>query len=233
VLHEQVAVIEEIGDSLLNAFLSPCGFLRGFGWPPPSQLGQAGGQGFAYLGHRPQNGLGQFRDGVKLADLVRDVAEYLGDGDRIEWGTIRGDASQGQLPGAEDGLETPEEPPNVIVGRIMIKNLIEDSLERVVVHDGENAEGAVVQLVRGDVAGEARQRLVKILADDVFGGLFSPPIRPSSEWSRRGRTLGGRATDATRPIDTASRLPPPAEPPSAPRGAYSGSWVRPDLPCRR
>jgi hypothetical protein len=138
-LHEQVTVIEEISDPFLDAFPSPYGFSRGPGRPSPSQFGQAGGQGFANLGYCPQNSLGQFRDGVELADLVRDVAKHFGDRSRIKLGTIRGDARQDPSPVVKDGLEAPEELPDVIVTRIMVENLVKNSLEGVIVHDGKNA----------------------------------------------------------------------------------------------
>ena len=68
---------------------------------------------------------------------------------------------------------------------------------------------------------------------DVFRGLFFPPIRPSSEWLRRGRIPGGHATSARKRIDTASHPPPPAERRCEPPGAYSGSWARLNLPYQR
>lgn len=115
-----MTLIEEISDPLLHAFLLPCSSLRRFRRPPPLELGKAGGQRFSHLGHRPEDGLGQFRDGVKLANLVGDVAEHLGDGNRIEGGTIRGDAAQGQPPGVEGGLEPPEELSDVVVAGVVV-----------------------------------------------------------------------------------------------------------------
>ena len=68
-----------------------------------------------------------------------------------------------------------ERTPYVVMARIVVEDLIEDSLERMIVHDRQNAEGPIVHFIGGDVAGEVGQGLIQILTGDVGGRPFSPP----------------------------------------------------------
>ena len=62
---------------------------------------------------RPEPGLGQFHDGVELANPVENVAGNVCDANRLKRGTIGGAARQGQPPGVGDAPETPEKPVDV------------------------------------------------------------------------------------------------------------------------
>jgi len=69
-------MIEERRDLLLQAITLPRGFFGGLPRRAATlQGGLVSGQVFTHLGHRTQDGLGQFLDDMELADLVRNVAE--------------------------------------------------------------------------------------------------------------------------------------------------------------
>jgi len=52
----------------------------------------------------------------------------------------------------KDPLEPLEEPHDILVGGIVIKNIVQKSLVVSVVHDRQYAEGAIVELVRGNIS---------------------------------------------------------------------------------
>ena len=118
---------------------------------------------------------------MKLAYLVRNLAKDLGDGNRIERGAVRSNAGQRKLMGVQSLLEAPKEPDDIFMSRVMVKNIIDQSSERMVVHNGKNAERTIIQLIRGNVARKARQGLVKIITGDICDRSFSPQPRPTSE----------------------------------------------------
>ena len=181
-LNEQVAALKEISDLLLDSLLPANKPPSGFRWSPTAQFGQGCGQRFAYLGHRFQNGLGEFCDGMKLAYLVRNLAEDLDDGHWIERRTVGGDAGQVKPTSVQGLLEASKEPGDIFMGRVVVKNFVDQPLEGMVVHDGKNAERTIIQFICSNVAREARQRLVKIITGDTCDGPFFPPPRPTSEW---------------------------------------------------
>ena len=53
-------------------------------------------------------------------------------------------------------MESAEERLDVLVGRVVIEDLVEEPLESAVVDDREDAERTVIQLVGSDVAREVR-----------------------------------------------------------------------------
>lgn len=67
------------------------------------------------------------------------------------------------------------------MGRIVIEDLVDQTLEVVVVDDEQDAKGPVVQLVGRDVTREISQGVVEILRRDTLLSFFSPSPRPSFE----------------------------------------------------
>ena len=99
VLDEQMTMLEQIGDLLLRA---AC--VAGPPAWPRSPWTAARGPAWAFvaasflrtLATARKHRLGQFRDDVELADLMRHVAEHLGNRLWIQGRTIGGDAPQRQ-----------------------------------------------------------------------------------------------------------------------------------------
>ena len=179
---EQVTVVEQVGDLLLNPFLTFECLLRALGRPSPAQLRHGGLQLLARFSHGTNHHFGQFLDDVKFADLVSNlVAEHLSNRHRIQRRSIGRDALQRQLTRIQFLLETLKEPDDVIVRGIVIEHLVDQTLEVVVVDNREHTERSVVKLVRGNVTTEVRQGRVQIVRGNVLLSLFPPRPRPSSE----------------------------------------------------
>src|SRR5262249_16327729 len=96
-----------------------------------------------------------------------------------------------------------------------------------IVHDREDTEGPVVDLVDGQVAAEVRQGVIEVGARQRGPELFPPRPRPSSGWWHRERRRGGRATGASRRRGKASRLQRPDGRPAAGRAGCTGSRAKP------
>ena len=233
VLDEQVAVVEEIGDLGLDAFLAGCQFAVCRRWPAPADLGQRGLQLPTNLGHRLQDGLVEFGDHVELADLVRDRTKDLSDGFGIQRRPIRGDAFEAQVAGLQGLMEPREELRDVFFGWIMVQNLVDQTREPMVVHDRQNAVRAVVEFVGRNVAREVGQDAIEVVFRDAVSGSFPPPLPPSSGQWRMGRIRGDLATSARMRIDRASHPRPPAAPPKRRPGGCSDCWDLPGPTGRR
>jgi hypothetical protein len=233
VLDEQVAVIEQIGDPGLDAFFAGRQLAVGPRGAAPADVGQRGLQLPANLGHGLEDGLVQFGQNVELADLMADRTEYLDDGPGIQRRSIGGNALQAQPMGFQGILEPREEPCDVLLGRVVVEDFVDQAFEPVVVHDGQHAVGPVVQFVGGDVAGEVGQGLIQVALRDAFGGPFFPPPPPSSGSWQRGRRHGGLAISARKPTDTAGRPRPPVAQPGRRHGGCSGCGGRPSPTGRR
>jgi hypothetical protein len=180
----------------------------------PAEFRFAGGQFLADFRHRPQHCFGQLLENVKLANLMRHIAENLGNRPRIQARSVGRDAFQSQSALLQQRLKPAEETLDVGMRGVMVQDLVGDPPECAVVHDREYAERAIIQLVGRDVSGEVSQYGVQIVSGDVRLGLFFPRPRPSSGWWRKGQTRGGPATDANWRCGRASRPPPPAAPPT-------------------
>src|SRR5262249_18416209 len=99
-----------------------------------------------------------------------------------------------------------EEADDVHLGRIVVQDLGEQSTLPTSIDGRQHTEGAVVQLIRGQVAGEVSQGPIQVVGFNLRLGLFSPPPPPSSGWWRGGRRRGGHATGARRPLGKAGHL---------------------------
>src|SRR5262245_66441960 len=87
----------------------------------------------------------------------------------------------------------------------MIQDLVEQTPLLAGIDGRQDTEGAVVQLVGRQVAGEVGQGPLQVVGVSLGGRFFPPPPRPSSGSWRRERRPGGRATSARRRPGTAGR----------------------------
>src|SRR5262249_23091079 len=181
----------------------------------------------------PQDRLGQFLDDVEFTDLVRDIAEHFPQGLRIKRRSVGGDAAQRQATQAQGHPETVKERLDVLVIGIVIEHLVKEPFEGAVVHDGQDAKRAVVQLIGRDITGEVSQSPVEVGRPHLAGRLFSPRPPPSSEWWRREQKRGGRATSASWRLDRASRPRRPVARPEKRRDGCSALWARRSRTCPR
>ena len=117
--------------------------------------------------------------------------------------------------------------------RVVVEDLVTQPLEAAVVDDRQDAEGAVIQLVRGDVSREAVEGPIEVVGPDPVGRLFSPRPPPSSGWWRKGRRRDGRARGANWQPDRVSRPRRPTERPGPRPDGCSGPWARPGRTYRR
>src|ERR1700722_3713105 len=138
----------------------------------------------------------QRRQDVEPADLMLHGAEDLRNRLRIKLRAIGGDPAKGQPPAVQGRPEAAEEPPDIPVSRVVVEDLVAQPLEGAVIDDRQDAERAVIQLIGGDVPGEAVEGPIEVIGPDAIGRLFPPWPPPSSGWWRRGRRRGGRARDA-------------------------------------
>src|ERR671918_142756 len=196
-LDKEVAVFEEVANLFLEPLLrssAPC--CRAGTWTTARYLGDVGTDRLAYLCDRPQDRLGQLRDDVELANLVRYIAKELGNRLWIKGRCVCCEAKKPQLTAFEDHLETLEELSNVVMCWVVVKYFVQDPLEAAIVHDREHPEGAVVQLIGGNVAREVTECPIQVVPFEARFTFFPPMSRPSSERWQRARRHDGRARDA-------------------------------------
>src|SRR5215472_10632280 len=165
---------------------------------------------------------------MKRTDLMPHLPEHLPEGYRIERRAIGGDTAEGQVACRQSHFESPEKRPDVLVGGIVIQDVIEDPFVAAIINRRQNAEGAIIHFIGGDIARKIRQGPVKEVRVQARLRLFFPQPRPSSEWSQRGQRRDGRARGASSPDGRAGRLRPPAVPPDPSRGACTERRVAPD-----
>lgn len=233
-LDEEVTVLEEVGDFRLQPFLRPGepGGLSGARTPARRRRDLCP-DGFAYLRHRPQDSQGQVRDDVELANLVWHIAEDFKNGLRIQGGSVSRDPFEFQPTAIEGLLEVTEEPQDVLVRRVVVKDLVQKPSEPPVVHNREHTERAIVEFVGGNISGEIAKDLIQVVTLDERFAFFSPPPRPSSGLWQTGRRPDDPAKDATKRLGTPDRPRRPDARQSRLRGGCSCSPATQGPTCRR
>src|SRR5262245_29313629 len=103
----------------------------------------------------------------------------------------------------------------------MLQYLIQQPFVGVVVDDGQDTKGSIVQLIDGDVAGEVREAPVEIARPHLPRGFFPLQLPPSFGWWQTEQTPGDPATNANSRPDRVTRPPPRAARPTKPRGGCS------------
>src|SRR5262249_46238115 len=102
-----------------------------------------------------------------------------------------------------------------------------------IINGGENAEGAVIELIGSHIARKIRQGPVKEVRVHARLRLFSPQPRPSFGSWQKERTRGGRATGANLLGGRANRLRPRGGPPERSPGGYTDCPAGPSQRGRR
>src|SRR5262249_8896461 len=98
---------------------------------------------------------------MKRTDLMRDIPEHVHERRGIERRAIGRDTSEGQVACRQGRFESPEKRPDVVVGGIVIQDVIEETLVTAIIDRGENAEGAVIELIGGGLTRKNPQGPVK------------------------------------------------------------------------
>jgi site-specific DNA recombinase len=169
---------------------------------PSDPTGSGGGEGDEPEGATP-SGLGaRLRsDGVEGAELVRPVAEDLGDRGGIERRTVGGDPAQTQAPLLQRGLEAAKEGRDIALIRVAAEDLVGDPLEGAVRIEGRihvlrrdrGSGGDPVRWPRADRGRRSlRRRVIAIAIIDVTATPISHP-KPGP-----GPRLANRAVDRRR-----------------------------------
>src|SRR5262249_28883891 len=201
--------------------------------PATRLLGDLRGHFLAERRQRMQDRLDDLLDDVEPAHLVAgggpQPLEHLG----VKRRTVRRDAGDTQAAPVQLRLEIAQKGEDVVLCRVVVEDPEGQAIVPAVVHNREDAEGTVVDLIDSQVGGEAGQRLVEVGGLDAAPLFFPRPPRPSSGWWRRGRRRGGRATGANWRPGRAGRLRPPGGQPSAGRGGCKGTWAGPGHIDRR
>lgn len=146
-------MLEQLGDLMLKAFLllSAPGILSR---PRTSarHRGDVGVKCLADLCDRSQDGPCEFSDDMETANLMRDITKNFSNRLRIQGGSVGGNPLERQTSAVQDIFEPMEEPHDIHVGGVVIKHIVQKSLVVSVVHDRQYAEGAIVELVRGNIS---------------------------------------------------------------------------------
>src|SRR5437016_1425022 len=129
---------------------------------PAGELRLLRGQALADLSDGAEDGLVQLRQDVEATNLMLHRAEDLGNRLRIQLRTVGRDPAEGQSAAGQGRPEPPEERPDIPVFRVVVEDLVAQPLEGAVIDDRQDAEGTVVQLISGDVPGEAVEGPIEV-----------------------------------------------------------------------
>ncbi len=129
-------MLKQVADLLVDPFAT----LRRFAGSSSGRTSAAefrfgGGQFFANLGDCTQHGFGQFLDDMKLAKLMRHIAENFGNWLGIEVRTIGGDSLQAQSAFLQHRQKRAKETLHVGVRRVVSEYLVADASEGAVIDD--------------------------------------------------------------------------------------------------
>lgn len=151
-LDEQVAVDEQIGDSLFESFLAGHQLSGGARGLAAAEFRSRGLLLSPHLRHRLQDAPVDLGDDVELADLVRDCPRHLGDGRGIQRRAIGRDGLEGQAAGGQDLLESGEERRDVFLRRIVVEKFVDQPMEAMVVDDRQDTVRPVIEFIGRNVA---------------------------------------------------------------------------------
>ena len=160
---------------------------------------------FLHRGHSLQHRLGQLFKNMEFGDLAGHLAKHRLQRLRIQGRAIRGHAPQHQAAQLQGHPEAPQEGRDALVVRGVIKHLVQEPFEGVIVDNGQNAKRPIIQLIDRDVPREVRQAPVQVARPHLPRRSFPPQPPPSFGWWRREQTRGDHATNASSPLDRATR----------------------------
>jgi hypothetical protein len=89
---------------------------------------------------------------METANLMRDITKNFSNRLRIQGRSVGGNPLERQTSAVQDIFEPMEEPHDIHVGGVVIKHIVQKSLVVSVVHVRQYAEGAIVELVRGNIS---------------------------------------------------------------------------------
>jgi Leucine-rich repeat (LRR) protein len=133
---------------------------------------------------------------MKDTDLMWDRTKYLQNRTRIQRGAVGGDPKQSRPAFFHLSFETLKESDNVLMFRVVIKNLKHQSPISSIVYQRQQAGISIIQFIDGDVAGEVEKHVVEIPVRHQSLRFFFPKPQPSFEWCLPERRRSGRATYA-------------------------------------
>ena len=220
-------MLEQLRPFLLLPGNQPGLALPLFAGPAARLLGELRNHLLAEFRQRVQHCLGDLLDDMEFTDLVAGVRPQLLEHLGVKRRSVRGDARHDQAAFVQRPLELAQELADLLFRRVVIQDAESQAVVAAMVHDTEDAEGAVVDLVDGQVSGEVSQRFVEVGGRDAVYLFFSQRPRPSSGWWPKGRRRGGRATGANGRLGRASPLRRRDGRPVAGHGGCSGSKAKP------
>jgi hypothetical protein len=152
-LDEQIPMGEQRGalrcEPLFRAGrLLGCGRARA----PFASFGLLGCEALAGAGHSPEDGFVHLGHDRKRPDVMRDVPEHLCEGHGRERRAIGRDLDEGQVACRQGRVQTPQQPPDVLVGGIVVSDVIEDAFVAAIIDCGEQTKGAVIELIGGHIS---------------------------------------------------------------------------------
>jgi len=120
--------------------------------PSFGQFGLRGCQALAGAGHGTSDCCAALRQDMKRADVMRDIPAHLPERRGRERRAIGGDPAEGQVACRQGRFPTLQKRSDVRVGGGVIHHLREDALVAAILDHGENAAGAVVELIGGHLS---------------------------------------------------------------------------------
>jgi len=136
-LHEQVAMLKQIGNLVFPFFLSTGG-LSGLGRRGTAtvELGQFRLEVSSHLGHGFEDFPVDLLEDMELADLMGHAGEYPSQGFGIQRRTVGCNPSQGQPSTVQFRPEPTKKEGHIVMGGIVVQNLVEEPFEGAVIHNG-------------------------------------------------------------------------------------------------
>lgn len=207
VLDKQITMLKEQSDPIAQT-LRPAGLLLllGSGGTTSGKFWDLLDQLFTHFGQSSQDIPRNFFEDMEFTNLMGGLRENSTEGFRIERGSVRGDAEDRQNSCGQHLMDAAEESQNIFLGGIVVEDFISQPALAFAVDCKKDAEGAVVDFVRRQIAGEVFQSPGFVFKSEFRAPFFSPSLPPNFGSSQRGRRPGNRATDARRPSDTEGHL---------------------------
>ena len=209
-LNEKVAVGKKFTDPIPHplGLASPPGLLPS--GTAPAQSRHLGMEGLSNLGDRPEDIAGDLFQHMEFTHLVTDTRESLLDRLRIKRGAIRRYAPEPETTIRKHQGHPLKESPHIVLFRIVIQYVIGQPSLAPAVHQGQDAERPIVDLIRRQIPRKISKGPIRIFRPKPFFAFFFPLPRPSSVPSRKEHTPDGLATGAMRPCEEATHLQSPA-----------------------
>jgi hypothetical protein len=170
---EQVPVLEQFRHAPFLPGNQPGLALMLLAGPATRLLGDLRGHLLAEFRQCVQYRFVDLLEDMELTDLVAgrgpQLLEYLG----VKRRSVRGDAEHAQAAFVQLPLELGQESEDVLLSWVVLQDAESQAVVAAIVHHAEDAEGAVVGLVDGQVTGKVGQGLVEVGGRDAISLFFS------------------------------------------------------------